>query len=73
MSSVLFVLAPVVSVRTVFAVRFDPTAIERILEPSESLTLRLEAFATIEEFETDVFEIVTPESEPPVMLTLFES
>ena len=72
-SRVLFDVAPVVSVRIVFAVRFDPTAIERIWDASESLTLKLEAFATTETFERDVFETVTPEIEPPVMLTLFES
>jgi hypothetical protein len=53
-------------------VRFDPTAIERIFDPSLSLTLRLDAFATTETFDRDEFDTVEPEIEPPVMLTLFE-
>jgi hypothetical protein len=66
-SSVLFDVAPVVSVSTVLDVRFDPTAIERIFDPSLSLTLRLDAFATTETLDRLAFDI-----EPPVMLTLFE-
>jgi hypothetical protein len=70
-SRVLFDVAPVVSVRIVFAVRFDPTAIERIFEPSLSLTLRLEAFAITDTFDIDVFDTVTPATVPPVIATAF--
>jgi hypothetical protein len=70
-SSVLFDVAPVVSVNTVLDVRFDPTAIERVLDPSLSLTLKLDAFATTETFDRDEFDTVAPEMEPPVMLTAF--
>jgi hypothetical protein len=70
-SRVLFDVAPVVSVRIVFAVRFDPTAIERIFEPSLSLTLRLEAFATTDTFDNDEFDTVAPDTVPPVIATAF--
>jgi hypothetical protein len=46
-SSVLFDVAPVVSVNTVLAVRFEPTAIVITFEASASLIEMPEAFATI--------------------------
>jgi hypothetical protein len=66
-SRVLFAVAPVVSVRIVLAVRLEPTAMDKVLDPSASRTPRLDALATTVTLESAAFEML-----PPVMLTLFE-